>query len=68
MPLYDFKCEKCESITSELMKVSDDKDNLVCTSKLDCGGKLEQQFGMVSKPLVVDRDLALARNHNGKKW
>jgi hypothetical protein len=48
--------------------MSDDKTNIQCKAKPDCGGTLEQQFDMVSKPLVADRDLMQARTHTGKKY
>ncbi len=48
MPLYDFKCNRCDSLTTELMKMSEDKTNLKCKAKLDCDGILEQQFDMHS--------------------
>jgi putative FmdB family regulatory protein len=65
MPLYEFACSAGH--TSELILKYEDLADLTLTC-VECKEEMKQQFNMHNKPLVVDRDLAQARNHNGKKY
>lgn len=67
MPIYEFICPVCASKTEQLMKIDEAEKALYCQSRLDCGGRLEREYQMHNKPLVADRDLFIARTHNGKK-
>lgn len=47
MPIYEYKCNKCNEITEDLRKV-DDRDNIeIC----QCGGNKERAF--ISAPRFV---------------
>ncbi len=36
MPLYEYKCEKCEGVFSDLRSMSDREEPIACP---DCGGE-----------------------------
>lgn len=65
--MYDYECDTCKGTMSVLCPISEFKETLECHEKEDCGGTLHRQYDMKNKPLVMDRDLYIARNHNGKK-
>jgi len=46
MPIYEYRCKKCEKQTEVLLRSSDDKPPTRCR---ECGGRLEK---MISSPAI----------------
>lgn len=46
MPLYRFKCDKCDTTIEEFFKISESESTLKCTSKLDCDGTCVRDYGL----------------------
>lgn len=66
MPLYTLRCEN-EHTKEVICKYEDLVNHSVCEHS-DCQKSMTQEFNMSNKPLVMDRDLMQARNHNGKRY
>ena len=67
MPLYDFKCEKCEKITEVRMSLSEVKDKeFTCPV---CSGKTNQHFSFNSNkaPSIV-REIGGIESKCGEDW
>ncbi len=67
MPIYEYQCNKCQVVKDFLLKYEGHPETMPCIETLDCKGVLVKQLGLRSKPLVADRDLIMARSHDGKK-
>ena len=53
MPLYNFICDDCGSITEELFSPKEDKTGVKCE---ECGGKTEMTFQMIRKRVCGDKE------------
>ena len=67
MPLYSFRCEKCDRAVSELRNVIDRDTTRVCgdaTQNGICRGSLNRQLPRIMEPTILDT----VDTHRNVKW